>query len=206
MTRSYSCCSEVLSSSQRFIFSSNWNLARPVILNTANGNTFIGSQVGPASTTSDSSTIVGSGAAGALTIGSDETIIGERAAQTLVDGNNCVIIGKSADVNDPAANEATIIGTLAIGPGNATVIGSGANANNPDQVVIGAGATSAGIAAPYIAFSDALGGSYGANTGILQAPDNAGAAAIGLPIGAVYIVGPTGGAPADPAIMAIRTL
>ena len=56
-----------------------------------------------------------------------------------------------------------------------------------------------------IAFSDGMGSSYGVNTGDLQFPDNGAALAGGLPVGAIYVVGPNGGPVSDPAILAIVT-
>ena len=175
------------------------------LVNTVNGNTFVGAEAGVASLTGAFNTIMGATAAGSMTVGGSNTIVGERGAQTLVNGSSNVIVGKGANVNDPAASESTIIGTSAIGPESATVIGNGANANNPEQVIIGSGATGGGVAAPFIAFSDGMGSSYGSNTALLQFPDNAAAIAGGLPVGSIYVIGPTGGAVSNPAALAIVT-
>ena len=157
-------------------------------VNTVNGNTFVGSEAGVASLTGAFNTVMGATAAGSMTIGGSNTIIGERGANALVNGSSNVVIGSRADVNDPAAGESVIIGAGAIGPGSATVIGNGANANNSEQVIIGSGATSGGVAAPFIAFSDGMGSSYGTNTALLQFPNNAAAIAGGLPVGSIYML------------------
>jgi len=169
-------------------------------------STFIGNQAGLQNTTGADNTLLGSFAGGVMNTGSNNTLLGSGAGDLLIGGSDNVVIGMDANVQTGADAESVIIGKQAIGPGQATVIGHGANANQAGQVVIGSGATSAGVAAPYIAFSDTVGSSYFNNAvASLQAPDNAGAAAKGIPIGGIYVVGPAAGPPSDPATLAIRT-
>jgi len=173
---------------------------------TGAGSTFIGSQAGLQNTTGTDNTLLGVFAGGVMNTGSNNTLLGSGAGDLLINGSDNVVIGMDANVQNGTDAESVIIGKQAIGPGQATVIGNGANANQAGQVVIGSGATSAGVAAPYIAFSDAVGSSYFNNAvASLQAPDNAGAAAKGIPIGGIYVVGPAAGPPSDPATLAIRT-
>ena len=161
--------------------------------------------------TGDSTVCIG-GASGAS--GDSSVVIGDSAT-----GNHSssVSIGTLAQTfapqgtavgrNTGALDDAIAIGFNAQAGPQGTSLGANANtAGGVDQVAIGANATTAGGPnQPYVQFSNALGASYGTNTGLLQFPDNAAALAGGIPVGGLYIIGVTGGAVSSPAMLAIVT-
>ena len=161
--------------------------------------------------TGDSTICIG-GASSAS--GSASVVVGDSATGNHPSG---VSIGTLAQTGAPqgvAVGRATLVQDDAVGVGfeaqagpQGTAIGSRANtAGGTDQVAIGANATTAaGPAVAYIQFSDAMGTSYGTNTGLLQFPDNAAAIAGGLAPGALYIIGVNGAAVSSPAMLAIVT-
>jgi len=174
-------------------------------INTANGNTFVGNLSGGASTNAEKNTLIGSSAANNLISGDNNTVLGERTASTLTTGGDNVIIGNLADVSNPGHSEGVVIGANASGFATSVVIGTGAAAISPDQVMIGPAANPAAINTPLICFGDAVGTGYGTPGHLTLQPDNAAALAAGLPIGSIYIVGVAGGPVPSPATLAIVT-
>ena len=180
---------------------------------TGNENTGVGHRVFSGAAAAAGNTGVGAGAAVNLDTGENNVVIGKAVAADLETGAENVIIGSAANILDVADSSSVIIGANSIAPSEAVAIGQGANANNAGQVIIGNGATGAGKAQAMIAFGTTVGNAYGVigpggggpASPEMQFPNNAAAAAGGIPVGGLYTVGPLGGPASDPAILAIRT-
>lgn len=152
-------------------------------------NTIIGTRACPTGNwTDDGTTAIGYTSLGSLTDGRANVAVGSKSGTTVVTGKRNTLIGTSADTSAADTDYGTAIGEDTQVTTNAVALGRGAEA-----LIEGS-----------VSFSGAVGAKY-ADTALLQAPNNAGAQLIDVPIGGLYVVGTTGGAAADPAILAIRT-
>tara|TARA_R100000988_G_C3998442_1_gene167315 strand:+ start:732 stop:1772 length:1041 start_codon:yes stop_codon:yes gene_type:complete len=148
---------------------------------------YIGASAGPTAA-NHQNTVVGFEGMASATTARENTAIGWQAANNTIDGDGNTVVGSQSRPTAASTTGATALGAESIANTSAVALGKGANAS-----IVGS-----------VAFSSTIGAAYG-NTALLQAPNNAGAAAINVPIGGLYVVGPTGGAAADPATIAIRT-
>ena len=131
------------------------------LLNTGDGNVFIGSEAGDANTSNTYLTYVGAGAGG-LATGANNVLVGAAAGASITTGNGNTFIGRQADTASSGVTNSIAIGYLTTVQGNNQFVAGSATANIAN-VFFGEGVTDSS------AISYTINGTGGSGT------DNAGA-------------------------------